>query len=90
MAYETVPLSAHAERRTQDRSIPEIGHLLLREYGARRPAGGGTESIYWDKRSWKEVERVCGVWPLKKMDQLRRLYMIISADGVARTVAYRK
>ncbi len=89
MAYETVSLSAHAERRTLDRSIPEIGHLLLREFGTRRSAGGGTERIDWDKRSWKEVERVCGVWPLKKMDQLRRLYMIVGANGVAVTVAYR-
>ncbi len=89
MAYETIPLTAHAKRRTLERSIPEIGHLLLREYGARRPAGGGAELISWDKRSWKDVERVCGVWPLKKMDQLRRLYMVLSSDGSAITVAYK-
>ena len=90
MAYETVPLTAHAERRTLDRSVSEIGHLLLREFGARRSAGRGTESLFWDKRSWKEVERICGVWPLKKMDQLRRLYMIVDGDGTAVTIAYRK
>lgn len=89
MAYETVPLTIHADRRANDRSIPEIGRWLLMEFGTRRAAGGGAESVSFDKKLWKEVERFCGVWPLKSMDQLRRLYMVLSAEGAAITVAYR-
>lgn len=89
MVRETVPLTTHADQRAKERSIPEIGRWLLLEFGTRRAAGGGAESISFDKRSWKEVERFCGVWPLKRMEQLRRLYMVLSADGVAITVAYR-
>lgn len=88
-AREKVRLTEHAQQRAKDRSIPEIGRMLLLEFGARRPAGGGAESISFDKRAWKEVERFCGVWPLKRMDQLRRLYMVVSAEGAVITVAYR-
>lgn len=89
MGSPTIPLTRHADRRTKERSIPEIGIWLLLEFGARRADRDGTESISFDKRSWKEVERFCGVWPLKKMDQLRRLYMIVSENNEAVTVAYR-
>jgi len=89
MAYQTVPLTTHAKRRSDDRSIPEVGRWLLMEFGSRRPAGKGTESLYFDKKSWKEVEKFLGVWPLKNMEQLKRLYMVLSPDGSAITVAYR-
>lgn len=88
MMDRVLPLTAHAEKRIQDRSVPEIGMWLLLEFGVRKRAGSGAESVYFDKRSWKEVERFCGVWPLKKMDQLRRLYAIISDGGEAVTFAY--
>lgn len=89
MGSLSIPMTRHAERRTNERSIPEIGVWLLMEFGARRADRDGTESISFDKRSWKEVERFCGVWPLKKMDQLRRIYMIVNENGAAVTVAYR-
>lgn len=88
MMSMTIPLTAHAEQRVQERSIPEIGRWLLLEFGVRRRAGRGAESISFDKRSWREVERFCGVWPVKKMDQLKRLYAVISDDGTAVTFAY--
>lgn len=89
MNAATINFTRHAGQRAKDRSIPEIGPWLMLEFGARRADRDGTESISFDKRSWKEVERFCGVWPLKKMDQLRRLYMIVSENGEAVTVAYR-
>lgn len=88
MTSTIIHLTAHAEKRVKDRSIPEIGRWLLLEFGVRKRAGGGAESVSFDKKSWKEVERFCGVWPLKKMDQLRRLYAVISDGGEAVTFAY--
>ena len=88
MTSTMIPLTAHAEQRVLDRSVPEIGRWLLLEFGVRRRAGRGAESVSFDKKSWKEVERFCGVWPLKKMDQLRRLYAVVSDDGAAVTFAY--
>lgn len=89
MSVRDIKMTRHAERRVRERGVPEIGRWLLMEFGVRRRSGDGTESISFDNRSWKEVERYCGVWPLKKMDQLRRLYAVVSESGVAVTFAYR-
>lgn len=79
----------HAEQRARDRSIPEIAVWLLDHCGVREPAGGGTERIYFDKRAWREVERLLGPWRLNKMEQLRRVYSVVSAEGAVVTVAYK-
>lgn len=82
-------MTDHASRRAKDRSIPEVACRLLEEFGVRRPAGGGAESLSFDKKAWREVERFLGPWPLKKMDQLKRIYMVVGSDGVLITLAYR-
>lgn len=89
MSVRDVKMTSHAEKRAAERSVPEIGRWLLMDFGVRRRAGNGTESVYFDNKSWKEVERFCGVWPLKKMDQLRRLYAVVSDSGAVVTFAYR-
>lgn len=89
MSERTPPMTEHAERRAIDRSIPEVARWLLLEFGTRQRAGRGAESISFDKRSWREVERFLGMWPLKKMDQLRRVYMVLSDEGSVITIAYR-
>lgn len=89
MESRTLPLSHHASERTHERSIPEIARWLLLEFGTRRRAGSGAESYSFDKRSWREVERFFGAWPLKKMEQLKRTYMVVSDGGAAITIAYR-
>jgi hypothetical protein len=72
-----------------DRSIPEIAILLLRECGNAKRAGSGAVSYSFDKRGWREVERILGPWPLKNMSQLRRVYIVESDEGVLITAAYR-
>jgi len=88
MSRAVVPMSHHAEERTNDRSIPEVARWLLLEFGNCRRAGNGAESYSFDKKSWREVERFFGSWPLKKMEQLRRTYMVVSDEGTVITVAY--
>lgn len=82
-------LSDHARLRTKDRGIPEVARHLLFEFGVRRRSGAGADSYSFDKKSWREVERFFGAWPLKKMDQLKRTYMIVSDGGAVVTVAFR-
>jgi hypothetical protein len=89
MESRTIQLSQHATERANDRSIPEIARWLLLEFGACRRAGNGASSYFFDKKAWREVERFFGPWPLKKMDQLKRAYLVMSDCGVAVTVAYR-
>ncbi|MBO6666459.1 hypothetical protein [Parvibaculum sp.] len=82
-------MTEHAIKRQIDRSIPEIALWLLREFGVCRRARDGAESYSFDKRAWREVERFFGPWPLKKMEQLKRAYMVVSDRGAVITVAYR-
>jgi hypothetical protein len=82
-------MTAHAQRRAHDRSIPDIARYLLMDYGVCKRAGDGTVSYYFDKRAWKDVEKLFGSWPLKKMEQLKRVYMVVSDDGAVVTIAYR-
>ena len=89
MDKKTIPLSQHAAERADQRSVPEVARWLLLEFGTRRRAGNGAESYFFDKKSWREVERFFGSWPLKKMDQLKRTYMVVSDAGAAITIAYR-
>ena len=89
MDTRTIHMSEHAAKRATDRSIPEIARWLLLEFGERRRAGNGAETYSFDKKAWREVERFFGPWPLKKMDQLRRVYMVVSDGGAAITIAFR-
>jgi hypothetical protein len=79
----------HAAQRMIDRSIPEIAIRLLRECGTAHRAGRGTVSYSFDKRGWREVERILGPWPLKNMTQLKRVYIVENDDGLLITAAYR-
>lgn len=84
-----IPMTRHAERRAVDRSIPEIARWMLLNFAKPRPAGKGVVSYSFDKKAWREVEGFLGTWPLKKMEQLKRVYMIVADDGAVITVAYR-
>ena len=80
--------SAHSDKRHQQRGIPEVAIHLLQLFGKQKPAGGKRVRKFFDKRAWKDVEGFLGHWPLKKMEQLRKCYLIESEDGVLVTVAF--
>lgn len=82
-------MTRHASERAKDRGIPEIARWLLIEFGVRQRTGNGTESYSFDKKTWREVERFFGSWPLKRMEQLQRVYMVMSDHGNTVTVAFR-
>ena len=82
-------MTRHAEQRSQARSIPNIARHLLLNFGSCKPAGNGAVRYSFDKVTWRDLEREFGTWPLKKMDQLRRVYMVVGDDGAVITLAYR-
>ena len=90
MRADSEILTAHAQLRAKDRGIPEIARHLLFEFGLRERAGGGAERYSFDRKSWREIQRFFGHWPLKRMDQLKRTYMIVTDGGAVVTVAYRE
>ncbi len=63
------------------RPIPPESTSASRSYTTPRDTIG--------KKGWREVKRFFGAWPLKKMEQLKRIYMVLAADGTVVTVAYR-
>lgn len=89
MADGLLHMTRHAEQRALDRSIPNIARHLLLNFGSCKPAGKGAVRYSFDKQTWRDMEREFGTWPLKKMEQLRRVYMIVGDDGSVVTLAYR-
>lgn len=86
---EQFPMSKHACLRARERGIPEIANFLLLTYECSEPAGLGATSYSFDKKAWRKIERLFGHWPLKKMEQLKRTYIVVADDGAAITVAYK-
>ena len=89
MSHLEVDLTKHAQVRSQQRSIPEIGIWLLRDFGRREYARSGCWKCFFDKKAWREVERFMGTWKLSKMDQLRKAYIIVDREDSVITAAYR-
>lgn len=89
MANALLHMTKHAERRMLDRSIPNIARHLLLNFGSCKPAGKGAVRYSFDNATWRDIEREFGTWPLKKMEQLRRVYMVMGDDGSVITLAYR-
>lgn len=89
MSDSLLYMTRHAEQRSLDRSIPNIARHLLLNFGSCKPAGKSEVRYSFDKQSWRDVEREFGTWPLKKMEQLRRVYMVVGDDGSVITLAYR-
>lgn len=84
-----IRISQHAEKRAQQRAIPEVARWLLLEFANPRADTYGCEVYEFDKRSWREVERFFGPWALTKMGQLRKVYLVLNAQGDIVTLAYR-
>lgn len=82
-------MTRHAKQRSLDRSIPNITRHLLLSFGSCKPAAKSEVRYSFDKQSWKDLEREFGTWPLKKMEQLRRVYMIVGDDGSVITLTYK-
>jgi hypothetical protein len=88
--HKHVPLSLtiHAQRRMQERSIPPAVIDALLDFGERRPAGGGAESIYFTKRTWQRFATYVGR-AIKGYERYRNCYLIEGENGSIITPAFR-
>ncbi len=88
--HKHVPLSLtiHAQRRMQQRSIPQAVIDALLDFGERRPAGGGAESIYFTKRTWQHFATYVGR-VIKGYERYRNCYLIRGENGSIITSAFR-
>lgn len=82
------PMTNHALCRQQQRSIPQAVIDALLDFGERRPAGDGAESVYFTKRTWRRFASYVGV-AVKGFERYRSCYVIEARDGTIVTAAFR-
>jgi hypothetical protein len=78
----------HALFRQQQRAIPTAIIDALLDFGERRPAGDGSESVYFTKRSWRRFSTYAGT-AITGYERYRHCYLIESRDGAIITAAFR-
>jgi hypothetical protein len=81
-------MSKHALRRRQQRSIPQAVIDALVDFGARRPAFGGVEEVYFTKSTWREFTSYLGTTS-KAFERYRSCYLVQANDGTIITVCFR-
>ena len=83
-----ISMTRHAQCRQKQRSIPTAVIEALLEFGERRQAGHGSESVYFTKKSWKKLASYMGA-AIKGVEGYRSCYLIEGSDGAIITAAYR-
>lgn len=78
----------HALYRQQQRAIPTAVIDALLDFGERRPAGDGAESVFFTKRSWRRFSTYVGT-AIKGYERYRHCYLIEGRDGAVITAAFR-
>ena len=74
-------VSYHAQKRMQQRGIPEVLLRIIEEYGTVSQAPGGAEQIYFGRREAQELRT-----ELKRImqiiDKAQGTALIVSADRI--------
>ncbi len=83
------PMTHHARLRSQQRSIPSVVRDALIDFGERRRAGEGAESVFFTKKSWKRLKAYMGSDISRAFEKYRNCYLIEAGDGVVITEAFR-
>lgn len=82
--------STHSLARAQQRGIPPMVANLLETYGEEAYDGHGALTIYFNKRSLRQMERDMGREPVRLLSRWHHCYMVISAsDGCIITIGHR-
>lgn len=88
LSHRSTRLTGHARRRTKERSIPPSIVDALLDFGDRAPAGGGAESCFFTKRSWRRYAAYLGT-EARHFERYRFAYAIVAADGQVITACWR-
>ena len=81
-------LTDHARVRMQQRGIPADALDALLDFGRIRPAGGGRDIVFFDKRSRTRLAKN-GVLVGAAADRALKSYAIVESDGKVITVGHR-
>lgn len=78
----------HAATRSQQRGIPPLLIDLLRDFGARQPAGQGAQKVFFDKAARRRLRAYAG--PMAALlEQHLDVYAVVNDSDEVITVAHR-
>ena len=81
-------LTDHARVRMQQRGIPAAALDALLDFGRVRPARGGREIVFFDKRSRARLAKT-GRLAAAEAERACKSYAILESDGAVITVGHR-
>lgn len=81
-------LTAHAQTRLQQRSIPDDAVQTLLAYGNTRRRGGA-DVYYLDKRARSRVASALGRERFQRIERALDSYLVVADDGSVITAAHR-
>ena len=81
-------LTSHARARMQQRGIPGATLEVLLDFGSAKPAGGGRDIVFFDKKARQRLARANAV-AAAEAERVCRSYAIVESDGTVITVGHR-
>ncbi len=80
--------SDHAKTRLQQRGIAQPMVRLLLDLGTQEQIGDGCLRVFFAKRDWPRIQRNLTHKQVRLFERCRRLFAVISRDGVIVTVGH--
>lgn len=81
-------VSNHARTRMQQRGIRAEALAALLDYGRIRPAPGGRDIVFFDKKARARLARLDAA-AAREADRVCKTYAILESDGTVITVGHR-
>jgi len=81
-------LTKHAQKRMQQRSIPQMVLDWLVDFGHSEPAGNGARKYFFDKQSRRHFKKYAGQL-YGSLEQHLNAYVVLASDSTVVTVAVR-
>jgi len=70
----------HAQKRAQQRGIPQFIDELLDRYGREQHDGHGGVVLFFDKQSVRAMERDMGRKPVSRLAEWLRAYKVVTSS----------
>lgn len=86
---EVLHLTAHAEKRANQRGIRRETLVLLLDYGSASMRGGA-EVIYMDQTARRRVREDLGAKAYARIERALDAYLVLADDGRVITCAHRR
>lgn len=89
MSHQLLPMTRHASTRAQQRGLPPLIVEWLDSYGARAHDRDGSEILYFDKISRRNLEKNVGSQVVERLLPLLDAYLVVADDGTVITLGWR-